>query len=110
MSKPDDDELNYELVKRERSKSESVIKSVLQALLSNIGLVAVCIVIAVLGAEAYVELERPAEEKDYEDKKKAGKRVDDAQKYLADHFYDFATDKVCYFLEGWLKSENAQTQ
>ena len=48
------------------------------------------------GADAYLALERPAELEDYEKKKKAGKRVDDAQRYLSDHFYDFATDQDKY--------------
>ena len=49
MSKPAEDELNYDLVKREREKNESVVKSVLQGLFSNIGLVAIVIAIAILG-------------------------------------------------------------
>ena len=115
MSSKPDDEPNYDLVKRKRVETESVVKSLLQALGSHVGLVVLCVAVAVLGrinfiftrnliknfiittgAEAYIELELPFEEKEYADKRKAGKSVDEAQRYLSEKFFDYATNEDTY--------------
>lgn len=43
------DELNYDLIKREKVQSGAFIKSMLKALFSHVGLVVACVAIAVLG-------------------------------------------------------------
>ena len=45
----DEDEMNYELVIREKRQDTSALKSILQELFSGVGLVVICIVIAIFG-------------------------------------------------------------
>ena len=45
----DEDEINYELVIREKRQDTSALKSILQELFSGVGLVVICIVIAIFG-------------------------------------------------------------
>ena len=45
----DEDEINYELVIREKRQDTRALKSILQELFSGVGLVVICIVIAIFG-------------------------------------------------------------
>ena len=45
----DEDEINYELVIREKRQDTSALKSILQQLFSGVGLVVLCILIAIFG-------------------------------------------------------------
>ena len=45
----DEDEINYELVIREKRQHTSAIKSILQEVFSSVGLVVVSVVIAIFG-------------------------------------------------------------
>ena len=49
----DEDEINYELVIREKRQDTSALKSILQELFSGVGLVVICIVIAIFGKSMF---------------------------------------------------------
>jgi len=88
----DDDEINYELVIREKRQDTSALKSILQQLFSGVGLVVLCILIAIFGATAYIGLEQEYDEKLYADKQDAARQVRDAQLYLVNIFWEYATN------------------
>lgn len=50
----DEDEINYELVIREKRQDTSALKSILQELFSGVGLVVICIVIAIFGMSIFL--------------------------------------------------------
>ena len=49
----DEDEINYELVIREKKQDTSALKSILQQLFSGVGLVVICVFIAIFGKWIY---------------------------------------------------------
>ena len=49
----DEDEINYELVIREKKQDTSALKSILQQLFSGVGLVVICVFIAIFGKSMY---------------------------------------------------------
>ena len=49
----DEDEINYELVIREKKQDTSALKSILQQLFSGVGLVVICVFIAIFGEWIY---------------------------------------------------------
>ena len=79
-----EEERNYRLVVREKEEKGKFIKETLSFLFSNVGIVLLGIFTAFLGAEAYIELEKPSEELRYEAKRAIAKKVDSAAYYLGD--------------------------
>ena len=50
----DEDDINYELVIREKRQDVSTVKAILQQLFSSIGLVFLCVVVAVFGKKTAI--------------------------------------------------------
>ena len=50
----DEDDINYELVIREKRQDVSTVKAILQQLFSSIGLVFLCVVVAIFGKKTVI--------------------------------------------------------
>lgn len=60
------------------------------------GLVLLCVVIAVGGAEIFINIEIGKEEERYEDKRARAKEVNNAQEYLSNVFWWYAQEDEGY--------------
>ena len=87
-----EEERNYRLVTREKPEKGKWIKDFLSFFFSSVGIVVLGGLTAVLGAQAYIKLERPSEELRYEAKQAIARKVDSAAYYLGDTFWNYVHD------------------
>lgn len=91
-----EEERNYDLVVRKRRETGNFFKSFLKFTFSHVGLVLLCVVIAVGGAEIFINIEIGKEEERYEDKRARAKEVNNAQEYLSNVFWWYAQEDEGY--------------
>jgi len=91
-----EEERNYELVTRKRRETGVFFKSLLRFLFSQVGLVVVVILMATLGAEIFVLMEKPNEDLDYEAKRERANDVEQSTLYLSGAFWWYIKDVDTY--------------
>ncbi|XP_040569993.1 TWiK family of potassium channels protein 7-like [Lepeophtheirus salmonis] len=75
------------------SNEPSVIKIFLQYILSEVGLLLVIVLYALLGANIYIDLECEGEDLRYKEKQEFGAKVEESLSYMSIVFYDYALKK-----------------
>jgi len=72
---------------RVKKKNLDFVKTVLAFAFSQVGIILLCIVYAVVGANTFISMENPAEEQRYLDKQEAAKAITKATDYLCNNFW-----------------------
>jgi len=72
---------------RVKKKNLDFVKTVLAFAFSQVGIILLCIVYAVVGANTFISMENPAEEQRYLDKQQAAKDITKATDYLCNNFW-----------------------
>ncbi len=91
-----EEERNYELVVRKRRETGTFLKSFLRFIFSQVGMVVVVILVAIGGANIFVNLELPREKENYAAKREEAERVDDSTDYLSFVIWWYMKDTDTY--------------
>jgi hypothetical protein len=87
-----EEDRSYDLVVRKKREDSTIIKSILKFLFSHVGLVLICVALAVGGSFAFCSLERPHENDRYAAKQKVAQSVEDSITYLSTAFWWYIYD------------------